>query len=418
MRTVACRACGTLPLEPVLDLGPTPLANRLRTCEQLSEPEPVYPLELAFCPGCALLQLTVSVPPEELFRDYPYFSSYSDTMLRHAAAAAERLIERERLGPGSLVVELASNDGYLLRNFVDRGIPVLGIEPARNVAAVARAAGIPTREEFFGLDLARRLAAEGVRADVVAANNVLAHVPDLNGVVGGVRLLLKEGGVFVIETPYLRSLLEGLEFDTIYHEHLFYYSLHSLSRLLAAHGLAVVDVEEIPIHGGSLRVEARPGATHSLSRAASSMLEEERRWGVDRPDPYRALGERAAHWREGFRRTLDGLRASGRRIAAYGAAAKGCTLLHFAGVGPETLEFVVDRSPHKQGRYFPGAGLPILPPAALIERGVDVALLLAWNLAGEVAEQQREFLRRGGRFLLPLPEPRFLEPAGIGGATS
>jgi hypothetical protein len=403
-----CRACGSEALEVVLSLGKTPLANALVSHEDLDEPEAVFPLDLAFCSSCSLVQITETVPPEVLFSDYVYFSSFSDTMLKHAESIANRMIETEKLGPQSLVVEIASNDGYLLQFYTRRSIPVMGIEPARNIAKVAiEEKKIPTIVEFFGRDLGARLNAEGRRADVMHANNVLAHVPDLNGVVDGVAAMLKPKGVWVIETPYVRDLVDHCEFDTIYHEHLFYYSATSLNRLLESHGLVMRDVERIPMHGGSLRVFASPrGATPSA--AVDSLLEEERRLGMDRIDFYRAFGRRVEALRASFRETVLGLKATGKRIAAYGAAAKGTTLLTYMGIGKETIEFVVDRSPHKQNRFMPGSHIPIVAPERLREAQPDYCLLLTWNFADEILKQQKAYREAGGKFIVPIPEVRII----------
>jgi SAM-dependent methyltransferase len=409
-RTVPCRSCGSqdgASLVPVLDLGRTPLANRLLGPDQLEEPEPVFPLELALCPGCTLLQITETVPPEVLFRDYLYFSSYSDTMLRHCQASAERLIGGRKLGPESLVVEAASNDGYMLQFFARRGVPVLGIEPARNIAKVAREHGIPTVDEFFGAELAARLADEGKRADLFLGNNVLAHVADLNGFVRGIRALLAPDGRSVIEAPYAKDMLDHVEFDTIYHEHLCYFTLTALDWLFRRHGLEVVDVERVPIHGGSLRfTSAHAGATRP-SEAVVALLEEERAWGVDRPDAYLGFGRRVEELKRSLVDHLVALKRQEKRIAAYGASAKGSTLLNYFGIGPETLDFVVDRSTHKQSRFTPGTRLPIHAPEHLLEAMPDCVLLLTWNFADEILEQQAEYRRRGGTFLIPIPEVRF-----------
>ncbi|HWS87093.1 MAG TPA: class I SAM-dependent methyltransferase [Pyrinomonadaceae bacterium] len=410
--TAVCRSCGANGLELVLSLGRTPLANSLLTAEQLSGPEETYPLDLAFCGRCSLLQITETVPPEKLFREYLYLSSFSDTMLRHAERTVARLVSERGLGPDSLVVEVASNDGYLLQYYLRRGVPVLGIEPAQNVARVAREErGVRTLCEFFGEALAAELSRQGERADVIHANNVLAHVADLNGVVEGFALLLKDDGVAVIEVPYVKEMIDGVEFDTIYHEHLCYFSLTALDALFRRHGLAVRDVERLPIHGGTLRVfVGREGAADSSGEGGAGrvreMLREEEGWGVGSADFYRGFGAEVQRLRRELLELLAGLKSGGKRIAVYGASAKGSTLLNYFRLGAETLDFVVDRSTVKQGYYTPGTHLLISPPERLLEEMPDYCLLLTWNFADEILEQQAEYRRRGGRFIVPIPELR------------
>ena len=406
-KTTTCRSCGAGGLELVLSLGLSPLANALLTKEQLTQPEEKFPLDLAFCAKCSLCQITESVPPEKMFREYLYFSSFSDTMVKHAGAIANRLIDDKKLGKDSLVLEIASNDGYLLQHYLKRGVPVLGIEPARNVAKVAvEERGIRTISEFFGKELAETLVKNGERADVIHANNVLAHVPELNGVIAGVAIALKDDGVAVIEAPYARELVENCEFDTIYHEHLCYFSLTALSHLMERHGLVVSDVELLPIHGGSLRVFVKHRAAAERGPAVKSLLADEAAAGVATIHPYVALAKRVEKLKTDLVGVLAKLKAEGKSIAAYGAAAKGSTLLNYFGIGKDTLDFVADRSTYKQGRYMAGVHVPIVAPSELLARQPDVCLLLTWNFAEEILAQQSEYRAKGGKFIIPIPDVR------------
>jgi SAM-dependent methyltransferase len=401
---VSCRLCGAEELAPIVSLGALPLANRYLTPQQLDEPEPRFPLDLVRCRRCALVQITEVVPPEVLFRDYLYFSSYSATMLAHAEALVARLVAERALGTNSLAVEVASNDGYLLQFYRRVGVPVLGIEPAANVAEVAeRERGVRTLPEFFDEKLAQRLAAAGERADVIHANNVMAHVAGLNDFVAGFRALLKDDGVLVAESPYLRPFLENVELDTIYHEHLYYYSLTALDRLFRRHELVVVDCEPLAIHGGSLRVLVQRGGRPS--ERVRALLDEEAAWGVDGDRPYAEFAAGVERVKREVVEQVRRLRAEGKRVAAYGAAAKGTVLLNACGLGRSDVEYVCDRNPRKQGRLMPGVHVPIVDAARLVEDQPDYCLLLVWNLADEIIAQQEQFR---GRFIVPIPTVRIV----------
>ena len=403
-----CRSCGAGRLEVFLELGDMPLPDALLAADELDGPEPRFPLDVAFCPDCSLVQITEEVPPEQLFVDnYLYFSSFSEDLLRHSGEHAERLIQERGLGPESLVVEVASNDGYLLRNFVDRGIPVLGIDPAPTQAAAAEEVGVPTLTEFFDADLARRLRAEGRRADVIVANNVMAHTPTLNSFAEGLRILLADDGVVTIENTYVKDLIDHCEFDTIYHEHFCYFSCTAVDALMRRHGLFLNAVEHFPtLQGGTLRWHV--GAREDVQPSARAFLDAERDQGLTGFDYYREFGARVDGIKHELLELLGSLKADGKSIAAYGAAAKGSTLLNCFGIDERLVDFVVDRNVHKHGRFMPGVHIPIHGPQKLLEDQPDHVLLLAWNYRDEVMGQQQEYRERGGRFVVPIPSPQVL----------
>jgi SAM-dependent methyltransferase len=408
--TLSCRFCGQALHRTFVDLGTTPLANSYLKAEDLARPEPSYPLHARVCDSCLLVQVESVVPAEDIFSDYAYFSSVSKTWVEHARRFAEGAAGRLGLGASSKVVEIASNDGYLLQHFVAMGVPVLGVEPAANVARVAIDRGVPTEVAFFGRATAERLLAAGHAADLVVANNVLAHVPDLNDFVAGLALLVKPTGLVSVEFPHLLNLIAERQFDTIYHEHYCYFSAGVVQRVFAAHGLDLVDVERLTTHGGSLRVLARRTDGPALAKGPglADVLAREATAGLDRVEGHLGFAAKVAETQAALRAWLAEAKVGGRKVAAYGAAAKGNTLLNSSGVGRDDILCVADKSPHKQGLYLPGSRIPIVSPEALIAMQPDDVLILPWNLADEIAEMLAPLHARGTRLMVPIPLPRVL----------
>lgn len=411
MSVPQCRFCRS-PLSKVfVDLGMSPLCESFVPAEKLNAMEPFYPLRVRVCEECLLVQLDEYVAPGEIFTEYAYFSSYSDSWVAHARRYCEAMCERFALGPGQRVYEIASNDGYLLQHFLARGIPVLGIEPAVNVAKVAIEKGIPSVSRFFGLQCARQLARERGRPDLLVGNNVLAHVPDINDFVSGMQALLKPGGLITMEFPHLLKLVEQNQFDTIYHEHFSYLSLTTVKRIFEAHGLVLFDVEQLPTHGGSLRIYARHAEdpTHPVGARVGEVLELEKREGYDRLERYSSFEEQVRETKRALLQFLIEAKRQGKRIVGYGAPGKGNTLLNYCGIRTDFVDFTVDRNPYKHGRFTPGTHIPILPPQRLAEARPDYVLILPWNLKSEIMQSLQGIRAWGGRFVLPIPSVQVLD---------
>ncbi len=401
-----CRFCQSTLSETFADLGMSPLSNSYLKRSQLQEMERFYPLHAYVCGSCFLVQLTEFETPEQIFSDYAYFSSYSESWLEHCKAYARGMVDRLHLGAGSLVMEIASNDGYLLQYFRESGVPVLGIEPAANVAKVAIDKGIPTEVAFFGEKKGAELAAAGKSADLIAANNVLAHVPDINDFVKGFARALKPSGCVTVEFPHLLQLMRHNQFDTIYHEHFSYLSLEFVSALFASHGLRVFDVDEVTTHGGSLRVYAchADDKTKPVSRSVEALIQEERNGGLHDMQAYRRFAEQVVRTKCEVLEFFVAAKRAGKRVAGYGAPAKGNTLLNYCGIRSEFLGFTVDRSPHKRGLYLPGTHIPILGPEAIREAKPDYLFILPWNLREEIAGQMAMIREWEGKFVVPIPK--------------
>jgi SAM-dependent methyltransferase len=401
-----CRHCGALLSRVFCDLRATPPSNSFLRREDLSKGEMTYPLRTYICDSCTLVQLPEHASAEAIFDDYVYFSSFSESWLAHARAYCDMVVSRFRLGPQSLVIELASNDGYLLQLMKEYGIPILGIDPSRTVAEAAEMKGVPTIVDFFGKRLASTLAAEGKSADLILGNNVLAHVPDVNDFVAGIRKLLKPSGLVTMEFPHVVRLVEGMQFDTIYHEHFSYFSLHTAERIFAAQGLTLFDVDEIPTHGGSLRIYARHADNDTLpvTERIAALKAREVAGGYDRPDGYEGFEAKVRKVKRDLLRFLIDLRETGKTIAGYGAPAKGNTLLNYCGVGVDLLPYTVDRNPMKQGRFLPGVRIPVKSPEAIAADKPEYVLVLPWNIRDEVMEQLAFVRTWGGKFVVPIPE--------------
>ena len=410
----ACRFCGASLELTVVDLGMSPLCESFLRADQIWTMEAFYPLHVFACERCFLVQLEAFVPPDEIFSEYAYFSAYSTSWVEHARRYVEVIRDRLDLGPDDLVVELASNDGYLLQHFVGTGIQILGIDPAANVAAAAEERGVPTLVTFFGQEAARRLVDDGLHATLIVGNNVLAQVPDLNDFVGGVKTLLRDEGTATFEFPHLLRLLEGLQYDTIYHEHFSYFSLASIVEILGAHGLDVFDVEELPTHGGSLRVYAQhEGGQRMIEPAVATMVAYEAEVGLRSRERYQRFADDVKESRWTLLDMLIRLRREGAQVVGYGAPGKGNTLLNYCGIRTDLLDYTVDRNPYKQGLFTPGTHIPIYAPERIADTRPDFVVVLPWNLFPEISEQLAYVGEWGGRLIVPIPRATLVEPGAV-----
>lgn len=407
MAIANCRFCNKSLQHTFADLGISPIANDYLAEEQLNRAEKLYPLHAYVCENCLLVQLEEVESPDRIFGDgdYAYFSSYSESWLRHAKAYTDLMVERFGFNQNHQVIEIASNDGYLLQYFHEKGIPVLGVEPAANTAKVAQEKGIPSVVKFFGVQTAKELVAEGKQADLLLGNNVLAHVPDLNDFVAGMKIVLKPNGIFTMEFPHLLQLMQQNQFDTIYHEHFSYFSFLTVETIFAVHGLTLFDVEELPTHGGSLRIYGKhdSAAQPSISDRVSQLKEKERKAGLDKLETYRTFGEQVKETKRKLLSFLIEAKAQGKSVAAYGAPAKGNTLLNYCGIRTDFIDYTVDRSPYKQGLFLPGTHIPILEPDKIQETKPDYLLILPWNLKDEIMAQMACIRESGGKFVVPIP---------------
>lgn len=408
--TPECRFCKSSLRHTFVDLGMSPLCESFLAAEQLNRMEPFYPLHVFVCEECFLAQLEEYVSPEEIFTEYAYFSSYSNSWLQHAKNYTDLMVKRFKFNAQSLVVELASNDGYLLQYFIEKDIPVLGVEPAKNVARVAIEKGIPTLTEFFGEKTATRLVSQGKQADLVLGNNVLAQVPDLNDFVTGMKILLKPCGIITIEFPHLMCLMEENQFDTIYHEHFSYFSLTAVEKVFAAHKLTLFDVEELPTHGGSLRIYARhvDDVSKPVTEKVKELRSKENNYGITRMETYFAFSRKVEETKRKLLEFLIKVKREGKSVVGYGAPGKGNTLLNYCGIRTDFIDYTVDRNPYKHGKFTPGTHIPIFPPDRIRETRPDYVFILPWNLKNEIIAQESYIREWGGKFIVPIPEVEVL----------